>query len=482
MRTKRISGKEDNFFSLTNNTIMKQKFNYSLMMTLFLAVVSAVFGVVDAGAYGLADPVVTDIEGGGKTITQNEGGMTLEAGKGAVEEMYLSDIDKRITKMRPMATPIDQISRHGESKDARSMVVKYYSVGSRSIKTTTTEAITETAKDRASLKVADASMFDVADTIRVVGVKGFKTDKTTQDPKVDLMLRVAGMDTDGNPIVHAINGKKIIGADNTIPAIPSGTTVIRMGRACSELDAQTGVFSNIPTPETQFCQNFMMQIEQSTFDEMSDKEVDWGFSDLEEDAVYEMRMGAENSFLFGVKGLTKDPIGKKEIYTTGGIYYMPSKDIEVGAADDSGNVVIKDTELVDIAKDLFTGTGVGNKRKIAFMGSDILAAFAKIQTDKFKMKENVEKWGLKFKSFDTDFGEVLAIHHELFDLNGKPDEALVIDPSYLTKKTFLKWSRRELDLKESGQRNTTAVVLQEASCLYLRYPKAHARLKLVAAE
>ena len=27
-------------------------------------------------------------------------------------------------------------------------------------------------------------------------------------------------------------------------------------------------------------------------------------------------------------------------------------------------------------------------------------------------------WNLKFKSWETDFGEILAIHHELFDLNG----------------------------------------------------------------
>lgn len=38
--------------------------------------------------------------------------------------------------------------------------------------------------------------------------------------------------------------------------------------------------------------------------------------------------------------------------------------------------------------------------------------------------------------------------------------------------------RSVLELKKAGVRNTDAVVLQEVACLYLRYPKAHARIKL----
>ncbi len=33
-----------------------------------------------------------------------------------------------------------------------------------------------------------------------------------------------------------------------------------------------------------------------------------------------------------------------------------------------------------------------------------------------------------------------------------------------------------LDLRKSGQRNTDAVVLTEASCLVLRYPNAHMKV------
>ncbi len=33
-------------------------------------------------------------------------------------------------------------------------------------------------------------------------------------------------------------------------------------------------------------------------------------------------------------------------------------------------------------------------------------------------------------------------------------------------------------MKAAGIRNTDAAVIQEIACLYLRYPKAHARLRL----
>ena len=73
------------------------------------------------------------------------------------------------------------------------------------------------------------------------------------------------------------------------------------------------------------------------------------------------------------------------------------------------------------------------------------------------------------------------MHDELFDLNGMADCAFALDPEFLTKKTYLSWSRNILDLKKAGVRNTDAVVIQEISCLYLRYRKAHARLQLAKA-
>lgn len=454
-------------------------------------------GVMLADATALVDGGNTE-PGEGNLLKDDDGMSTVtHAHEDGDEDFLQKDIDKKILKIRPMSTPLDQISRHAKNSSTKNFEFKYFSLGTRPIKTTLSTAVTKNASAQTqTIVVADPSMFSLDDTIRVVGVKAtHKPDGsayTANDPRTpDLLLTVAGLDANSsNPVVYAMNGD--LDSNNQaiiVPSIAQGTTLIRMGKNGAELDVQTGRFVNLPTAEIQYCQNFMMQVEQSTFFKMTAKQVDWTFSDLEEDAVYDMRMGMEGSYLFG--GIGKVKHARKEgleQYSTGGIWWMAGKDVEVGHIETEGTgddavstVVVSDDDLVDIAKDLFVGTGSGNKRKIMFCGSDMLAALSKIKSEKFRLKDTVEKWNLKFKSWDTDFGEILAIHHEFFDLNNMADQALAIDPEYLYKKTFLSLAHNVLDLKKAGIRNTDAMVLQEVSALYLRYPKAHARMKLATA-
>lgn len=455
---------------------------------LLAIVVGSVTGVCMAAATAMGGEA-TDMADGGKNITNPLGGSTATTGMELTGEedpdYYAKEVDKRITKMRPMRTPIDQITRKAETiSRSGSMIVQYYSVATRPIKTAVKTQVTAMTSGQASttVQVDDGSIFSLTDTIRVVGVKGFQADGATQDTK-DLMLYVVGKnDETGYPVVIAVNGKKNSdGTNSLVPAIAVDTVLIRMGRAASEIDVETGNFYNLPTPEEQYCQKFMMQVEQSTFDKMWDKnKVDWNFTDMEEDGIYDMRLGMENSYLFGIKGKSKDP--KKsgaDVYFTGGIYWMAGKDMSIGTAA-SGSVTITDDQMVDFLKDLFTGNDSGNGTKVGFAGSTMLATLAKMQSERFKVVKEFERWGLKFTSFDSNFGKLLVMHHELMDMNEKSDEMFVIDPEYLRKKTFLPWSRKEYDMAKLAKRDTNAVVMREASCCYLVYPKAHARVKLAS--
>lgn len=469
-------------------------FLYRIMLTLLAFVIGASSGVMMADASDLPDAGKTTAGADGDGGSDPTAGIATET-QGRTDgdpDFYMADVDKRIVKIRPMASPIDQISRYAKSTSCASFEVKYYSVGTREIKCMTTEAVTAMSSGASTkLPVSDPNMFTLDDTIRVVGVKGVTNPDTgkayDEDDNVpDLVLCVCGKDATTNmPTVYAVNGEMDSSSKQPIwvPAIPADTVLVRMGKACGELDVQTGRFNNIPMPETQYCQNFMIQIEQSTFDKIAKKEVDWSFSDIEEDGIYDMRLAMENTHLFGVKNVIKH-VTKDGMMTwfTGGLWWMAGKDIEVGEWDaDKQCAVITDDNLVDITKDLFVGTGIGNKRKILFCGSDMLSAFSKIKSEKFRLKDTVEVWNLKFKSWDTDFGEVLTIHHELFDINGMSDCGFAMDPEYLSKKTHVSWARNVLDLQKAGIRRTDAVVIQEVSCLYLRYAKAHARMILAKA-
>ena len=472
----------------------KQIFNVMFKLSMFVLalVLNCIYGgfaMAEVGTLPDGGKTASDAEGdGGKADTKGEGIATESKGRlNGDPDFYTKEIDKKITKIRPMATPIDQISRYAEASHSDSFVVKYYSVGTRPMKTLLKTAVTaQTSGESVPLQVDDPSLFTLDDTIRVVGVKGITKENgtayTAKDQVPDLELCVCGRDNTSNmPVVYAVNGKlNSKGQPIWLPEIKQGATLVRMGKACGELDVQTGRFNNIPTAQEQYCQNFMIQVEQSTFDKIAAKEVDWKFTDLEEDGIYDMRLAQEESYLFGVKNkINHTSKNGMTTWFTDGIWWQAGKDIEVGTYDDTAKTaVISDDDLVDISKDLFVGTGIGNKTKILLCGSDMLAAFSKIKSEKFRLKDTVEAWNLKFKSWETDFGEILTIHHELFDLNGMSDCGFALDPTYLCKKTHLNWTRNVLDLQKAGIRKTDAVVLQEVACLYLRYPKAHARMRL----
>ena len=321
-----------------------------------------------------------------------------------------------------------------------------------------------------------------------MGVAAITNDKgvayQSGDLKPDLMLKVIGVDEKtGDLSVFAVNGN-MDSATNTpiwLPVIAKGTRLLRMGKACSELDAQTGMFTNLPTAEEQYCQNYMLQVEQSTFERMWQNEATWTFSDLDEEAVYDFKVTRELSSLFGVKAVIAHASKKQQLtYFTKGIWWMAGKDITLGhweGTGDTAKLVIDESDLVDFSKDLFIGVA-STKRKVLFAGSDLVAAISKIKSERFRAKETVAIWDLRFTSFKTDFGEVLLIHHELFDQAGMSDYGFALEDGYLEKRIFLSFEKSQLDLKKAGIRNSTAEVLQEVSCLVLKNARAHARVQI----
>lgn len=260
-------------------------------------------------------------KGNGGAGNGNDGISTDSGGREAMEaqgdmDFYSKDIDDKITKIRPMATPVDQISRFADAKKATSFEVKYYSIGTRPIKTKVKVGTEESTGTSMVLQVEDPTMFTLDDTIRVVGVKAVTNykgqayaDLKAKNSKLvipDLVLCVCGRDDNGMPIVYAVNGNDVNGQPLGIPQLSAGQVLIRMAKSCGELDVQTGRFNNLPTGEMQYCQNFMIQVEMSTFDKIADKVVNWDFSDLEEDSIYDMRLAMENSLMFGDMGSSRD--------------------------------------------------------------------------------------------------------------------------------------------------------------------------------
>ncbi len=228
-------------------------------------------------------------------------------------ELLRSEIDSRIVRIRPMSTPIDQISRHAATRRAGSMTVEYYAVDSKPF---TARVTTDCLPDEVSkagenvamnISVDDESPFVKSETILFPDVH---TDEGL--PVTAFITEVSTKTLNG--FFTCADSKGVV----RVPAIPSGSKIVRMGRAARELDMQTVQFQSIPRKEHNYCQIFKSQVEQSTLVKLSNKEVGWSFSDQEEAAIIDMRLGMERNFLFGNK-MHLEIAGEDDVMLTGGI-------------------------------------------------------------------------------------------------------------------------------------------------------------------
>ncbi|MDE5661576.1 MAG: DUF5309 domain-containing protein, partial [Muribaculaceae bacterium] len=208
----------------------------------------------------------------------------------------------------------------------------------------------------------------------------------------------------------------------------------------------------------------------STLANIAGTEGGCSFSDPEEAAIIDMRLGMEKNFLFGHRTVLFDNVKNENVYFTGGIWNQAARDVELSL--DS----LTEADLVGLCSAAFTGNN-GSKRKILIAGTALMEALSRLQYSKVvSAGETRVKWGIEFKEIVSNFGTLYVLHSEVFDQCGHSCDGFILDPNYMTKYVHVPFQAEKLDLRASGQRNTDAVVLTEASCLVLRYPNAHIRV------
>ena len=363
-----------------------------VIIVILMAILASCMGGDGSSATLAVGMLVAGVENGKHVV---DGPLTTDLTREGSPDLLLNEIDQQIVKIRPMSTPIDQISRYAGSKHAGSMIVEYYSVDTKPTIATLTQsvsAVNEQSGDGSSptavIKTSNNDIFDPTDTILVQNTPGY--DIAGNESTQDLMFYVMSRDTNGVTVM-AVNGPTVGGVANCIPAISSGVTLVRMGRAASELDVQSPQFEALPVKSRNLCQIFKMQVEQSTLQRLSNKEVGWTMSDQEEAAVYDMRLGMEKSFLFGSARQLWDNNKKEYVYFTGGIWNQAGKDHYIESASD-----ISVNDIVDLMRKAFTGNA-GSKRKILIGGSGLISCISKLDyTRVITAGQHVSKWGIDF--------------------------------------------------------------------------------------
>lgn len=430
---------------------------------LFLVVVAFVTSGLTAFAAGTSYAFGAVVADGPVTV----GG--VKAGSPTLDKDYIS---KKVTEMRPSATPLDTVMRSiTNGVDIKSFVSDYYAVDSRPIKDTVKTLYNKPTDGDTTKAIAvnNIAAWSVDDTVMFYGITG-------ADGK-DLVCYIGAKSVGGGTVtIQPLNGPlgtNANAANQIIPTLPAGTLMVRMGSCKHELDAQTSPYAIIPVKDFNYMQIFMAQVEESTFQKIHDKEVDWSFSDYEAQNIYDMRQTMEFSFLFGVRNKFVDLINAKERYSTGGITRYITKSLEYGTG--GSDRTIDDATFVDWTKSIFTGNS-GSETRIFFGGDALTAAISKISTvqKQIEAKKVEVKWGIKWNQIETNFGILLYKHHSLLDHAGWGEKGIVLDINQIEKHTMKPMATRKLDLKASGQRNVDAVVLEETTGVITRYPDTHA--------
>lgn len=439
-----------------------------------------------------------------------EGTATLGTMEDA-DSIFEQDLSLEITKINPSRYPLDTITRNAAKKTvvSGSPELEYFSVSAKSLSDTMLASSSGTGKTMASpcksytnntttdpngitaiyIQPTHAELWRRHDTVLMrdltlkIDTNGNMVIDGTKSVKYDVAFYVSeksGKVIELTPL-GGMKGKGVNAEKFVAPDFIASTILYRMGQAKGELAVGTDPLAIYPEPNRQYLQNFMAQVEESTFHQLQNKRISFTMSDMERDSLDAFRAEQEMSFLFGEMRKIRD--GNDTTYFTGGITRQITKVLNYGT-DTAGDRSLTKAQWLRWMKTVFTCNS-GSSEKLLIAGSGLIEAIELMYvSDNVKQSNMVceEYLGVKVTKIYSTFGELKIIPAPLLDESGWSDNGLIVDPEFLTKRVFKDHGlkAREIDLKSTNQKNATAKVIQEVSGLTLRYPDAHAIIKPLA--
>lgn len=411
------------------------------------------------------------------------------------------DIDQAITRISPNKTPLDTITRKMRSaSQAKSQEVKFYQVSTKPFTDTIDTSASGTGLSGSPCKsytyasgagvasifvaVNSAELWRVDDTLlmrnltlpgtvdnAVVAVVTNAASKF----KYDVMFYVKSKSANVLELVPigGIKGTGINSAKNVVPDFSDTTLLVRMGQAKRETALRTDPIAILPVPKSNYCQNFITQVEESTFSMLTKKEIDYGIADFDRENLESMRGEMENSFLFGQKGKIDGSNGDN-IYFTGGISREITKTVEYGIG--GGDRSMTAEMYMSMLQEVFVGNN-GSPERVMFAGSNLIKSFELLRETQKNISGTTSQetyHGVIVTKIISTFGTIRLAHNPLFDEIGMEDEGLILDMSHIYRRAFVPMKAAEIDFISNGEKNAKGKTVQECSCLILKYPDCHA--------
>jgi hypothetical protein len=426
--------------------------------------------------------------------------VTEQAIRTAQPTLDMEYISKKVTEMYPSKFLLDTITRQiRDEEKLDSQIKRFYSVSSKDL----VDTLSSAASGNGSASSAPCKEFTANGTAQTVWI--LPANRNIWAKSDTLLMRGltlpaggiygAGGDTITVNVMFIVNdttstcieirpvgvltSSKVVGLLNAgstayiVPTFTSSQTLIRMSKAMEETAMMATSWQQIPEPDTQYCQLNMATFKESTFQKNTKQEVIWGMPQYEKQNLYDFRATSELTKIWGVIGNPIGDAGTLKRYTSNGITRYIDNTLEWGTG---AGGTITESELVGWAKSLFVGNS-GSTEKFLFLGSDIVEQLAILLLSKTNKQigaeQTMERWGIKFKRLETQFGDFNIIHHPLITAVD-PTFGMALDMENINKSTFKSMNVYNLDLKTSGISNAEARTLAESDCLTLMYPDCHA--------
>lgn len=388
----------------------------------------------------------------------------IDDGNGGVEspEYLDEDLNKKLVLIRPQDTPIDTITRNiSNVESCKSWEAGGWELGVREIVDTLSAAVTAGAT---AVTPTNIEMWLEGDTFTFINATGPVLD--TNNKPVSCYVTEVGAST--------LTVKRI--GDNTstasVPAVASGTMMLRQSRAVSELEASVTGFAPSPSSRHYFNQTHMTQVEESVIHSLLKKKVAMDFGVLKEQTLWEFKRGMELANLFQDGGLSKNKKGEI-VHLSTGLWWQIDRQSTVNYS-----TTMTDQIWNALGKDIFDGNN-GSDRRLLLAGPDLMLQVANTNSYQKQLAANRTElvMGLRVNRIETPNGELLVKPLNSIMPGWFSKCGMVIDINFLKKYVMEPLQTTNLDLNKTGQRRVdNAVRMLETYSLYLENLPVHRKI------
>ncbi len=319
-----------------------------------------------------------------------------------------TDIDQQLFSFNSDDTPLMNLMLRAKRVKVNSPEVDHYMIDEPK-STLTVTATTEGGKSQTTLilETGEEHLPRQYTTLLVKGVDGYDRTGTFPTPGKSLMLYVVAHDANtGNPIVKAVNGRKISADDENsiIPAIPAGTKLVMLANSLYETQKEVDPDLIVPQPTRIYLQKRGMNQVVSDYFDSQRKRIPFAKAVVAEQAIANFKVRGNRTLWAGRAGkiqINVPNMGMQYAYTTEGLRWQFKRELQ-----HSGRWSVE--KIIALAKMFFTGEDVP-KTALLLAGKDLLEQIQCIDYSKhpeIQISTKTNSIGWSVTNFHTVFGDI----------------------------------------------------------------------------